>query len=171
MRIGLELDGVVCDILGAAIKSFGDPQQSGAYAFDELYPLISIEDLNLWLETPSVYVDIDEIPGAAQGLLCLARKHEIFIVTRRAQHLSKVTSTWMKSRGLGFISTQYDGGKDIEIQRLMLDAHIESSAQDARKVSDICDTYIFDSVYNRFGCGPATRVKDWNHLLRELCRG
>jgi uncharacterized HAD superfamily protein len=171
MRIGFELDGVICDILGAAIKSFGDPQQSGAYTFDELYPLIPIEDLEMWLESPSVYAEIGEVPHARQGLLSLARCHELFAVTNREQYLSKVTVPWMRDRGLGFVSIQYGGSKDIEVQRLMLDVYVEASAQDARDISDFCDVYVLDNIYNRFGCGPATRVKDWNHLLGEIGRG
>lgn len=171
MRIGLELDGVVCDILSEAVKTFGSPQQQGAFAFDELYPLIEIDELQEWLESPGTYTNISAITNSIIGMAHLSKRHRLFIITERPAHLEEVTRSWLYQKLAPDVSIQFGGEKDIEVPRLMLDVFVDSSAQSARVLSRTCRTYVMDCVYNRFGIGDAVRVKDWDHLIRELSNG
>lgn len=163
-RIGIELDGVVCNMLSAAGRAFGEPSQPNAFSLGEMYPMISDQHIHWWVNSPMTYRDIDIVDGCYATLSAWNTQHQLFFVTNRPPHTARVTEQWLTRQQLGFAPVYFTTIKDIEVGALMLDIFIESDARQAAKLAKLCRTYILDLPYNHWGAEAAIRARDWGHL-------
>jgi uncharacterized HAD superfamily protein len=168
MRVGLELDGVVCDIVRAAEEAWGKPDVPCAYSLEEMYPMVSSDNLSLWRSSNSTYRRMHPVPHACESLVSLSDNHHIVVITSRPKHLSKVTQDWLKLHGLDFVRVIHTYSKDAQVVTSRIDVFIESLADVANAISDVCDVYLFNQPYNAGRTVQAKRVGDWKQLVKEL---
>jgi uncharacterized HAD superfamily protein len=168
LHIGIELDGIVCDILEAAKKAFGEPDQQSAFSLEEMYPMVSDEALSWWADRPTTYRGMLPVQHAIKSVKQLSNKGKIFFVTGRPAHVAAETERWILEHGLGFIPVYFTTSKDLEVSNLSLNICIEANAREAAALARVCRTYIIDLPYNRWGAGNAVRANNWPDLLRII---
>jgi len=162
-RVGIEINGTVCNVLASAHRYFGEPRQPEAYSLVEMYPTVSDDDILWWQNNKRVYENILPVEGAIEGLYYLINAFDVIIITERPPEFLNTTCGWLRSYGVGDIPVVCTPNKIAEIVRLDLDVFIESNADYAREMSKSCTTFIVDRPYNRFGSGEAVRI---NGLLQ-----
>jgi len=167
-RIGIEINGVVCDLLASAYKAFGDPRQPEAYSIQEMYPTVSDRDICLWLESRSTYAKIPAIQNSISCVNELLLQYDVYAITNRIPELLRVTCEWLSENGLDGLPVICTHMKSEEVQNLDLDFFIESNADDARMLSKICKTFIVDKPYNRFGTKDAIRILELRQIHDHL---
>ena len=166
MKIGIELNGVILDLLGAAIKYFGEPQQKEASTFEEMFPMVTDVSLSTWLSSNRTYEEMEAIDGALKAIDELSQKHEIYGITSIEKHLMTTTANWVVGNSVAITSISHTSNKDIKARQSKIDIFIESEAASARRMSSICKTIVLDNPYNRFGAGPdVNRAHSWEEIL------
>jgi len=169
MKIGLELNGVVFDLLGAAIEYFGEPQQLEATTFEEMFPMVPDASLYTWLSLKSTYERMQPIPEALKSLDELSQEHELVGITSIEKHLMSTTANWVIANGVAVSSVSHTINKDIRARQAKVDIFIESDAIAARAMSKICRVIILDNPYNRFGAGcDVKRASSWKEILEII---
>ena len=169
MKIGIELNGVVFDLLGAATEYFGEPQQREASTFEEMFPTVSDYDLAEWLSSKKTYERMHPIRGALKALDELSQEHEVVGITSIEKHLLNTTANWIVANGLAVSRVSHTANKDIRARQSKVDIFIESDAIAARAMSGVCRTIILDNPYNRFGAGSnVERANSWEQILEMI---
>jgi len=167
-RIGIEINGVACDLLASARKMFGEPRQSEAYSLQEMYPTVSDKDIRWWLDSQNTYSKIAAITYSINSIEELLLDYDVYIITSRVPELLKATCAWLDSNGLRDLPVICTTRKIVEARNLELDFFVESNADDARVLSEICKTFIVDRPYNRFGARDAIRIPELHHIFGHL---
>lgn len=167
-RIGIEINGVVCDLLASACRLFGEPRQPEAYNIQEMYPTVSDEDINWWLGSQSTYARIPAIPYSIASLKMLLLNYDVYMITDRPPEMLDVTCNWLSMQGLDDIPVICTALKIAEVYNLDLDFFVESNADDARMLSRACKTFIVDRPYNKFGTKDAIRISGLHHIHDHL---
>ncbi len=169
MKIGIELNGVVFDLLRAATEYFGGPQQEEASTFEEMFPMVPDSSLSTWLSLNRTYEKMEAIDGALKAIDELSQKHEIYGITSIEKHLMTTTANWVLLNNVAITSISHTSNKDIKARQSKIDIFIESDAAPARKMSRICRTIVLDNPYNRFGAGTSIeRACSWEKILEMI---
>jgi uncharacterized HAD superfamily protein len=172
MKIGIELSGVVLDLLGAAIEYFGEPQQKEASTFEEMFPMISDSSLSAWISSGRTCEEMSAVDGALWAIDKLSQNHEIHGITSMGKHLITATANWILRNSVAITSVSHTSNKDVRAKQSKIDIFIESDAMSARKISNVCRTIILDSPYNRFGAGKKVeRAYSWKEILEMIDEG
>jgi uncharacterized HAD superfamily protein len=169
MKIGIELNGVVFDVLQAATEYFGEPQQREATTFEEMFPMVTDLSLSTWLSSKRTYNRMNAIDGALKALDELSQEHEIVGITSIEKHLMNTTANWILANSVAVSSVSHTANKDIRARQSKVDIFIESNAAEARAMSKVCKTIILDNPYNRFGAGcNVKRASSWQEILEAI---
>lgn len=164
--IGLDLDGVVCDLLGAAKRSLGEPMYPQAYSFEEMYPHISDDALNGFFAHRTTYTHMNPIDGAVDSIRTILNsgKHIVYI-TARPPYLQQITTEWLKMYTI-FAPIEQATAKEIAVQRLGVSVFVDDNPDVLKKLN--CDTYLFTQPYNVCRATNARRVSGWAQLKELL---
>ena len=168
MKIGLELIGTVLDELRAAEDYFGEPQQEEASTFEEMYPMISDENLASWKSSRGTYKKMPVVPGSLRALDIISQKHEICGITSISGRLMNTIAGYLISNGIAITDVSHTKNKDIRAGLSKIDIFIESDAESARELSKVCRVIILDKPYNRFGAGDVDRAHSWDEILELI---
>jgi len=169
MKIGIELNGVVFDLLRAATEYFGEPQQREAATLEEMFPMVADPSLSTWLTSKRTYERIHPIHGALKYIDELSQEHEIIGITSIEKHLMNTTANWILANGLMVSSVSHTINKDIKARQMKTDIFIESDAAAARAMAKTCRTIILDNPYNRFGAGcNVERAYSWKEIVEII---
>jgi len=164
--IGLDLDGVVCDLLGAARRAFGEPACPQAYSFEEMYPHVSDDILASFFHHQATYARMRPIPGATESIAkLLALGTKIVYVTSRPAYLYQPSSEWLRVYGIQ-APLRTVLSKEVEVRRLGIDIFVDDNPDVLAKLD--CATYLFSQPYNLFRASKAIRVTGWAELLGRL---
>ena len=182
--IGLDLDGVVCDLgpgVAARIASrFGvttHPASWRSYDLRRLRLGLPEERLGAFLDElfvePALYLGAIPTAGALAGIAGLrAAGWDVVGITARPAHLAEVTLRWLAAHGLALDAVHHAvvGEKAAVAVALGADATVEDNPDEAESLAEVCRSFLLDHPYNRdVALRRAERIHSWDALLGRLC--
>lgn len=185
MLIGLDLDGVVCDlgpgVAGRIAERFGVASHPDTWRTYDLRLLrigVPQEPLRAFLDElftdPSLY---DAAPVAEGALAGVRRLQEagwrVLGITARPSFLSGVTRRWLARHGLRLDSLHHTpvGGKSEVAERLGVAVTVEDNPHEAEQLARVCDSWLLDRPYNReYQLQRARRLLSWDDAVGRLCQ-
>ena len=185
MLIGLELDGVLCDLgpgLAARIaRRFAvrtHPATWRTYDLRRLRLGVPEARFNAFLDEtfadPSLYLAAPPSAGAVAGVAALrAAGWEVVGITARPPALRAATARWLSDRGLPFDAVHHTpvGTKAHVAAGLGAEAAVEDNPAEAEALAQVCSSYLFDHPYNREAATrAAVRIRSWDVLVGRLCQ-
>lgn len=171
LRIGLDLDGVVCDFHGALIEAVGAPSRMDGWDWATWYPL-SLEkqaQAAAFTADPESYANLAMLPGAKRGVRALHDfGHKITIVTARPKDAEEATQAWVRRHLRGDIEeVMVVGGNGEKVERIVEQAFhlvIDDNAVTIQRLVELgIGAVVFNQPWN-VGKVDAPRVYDWRHL-------
>ncbi|MGI9033142.1 MAG: 5' nucleotidase, NT5C type [Acidimicrobiales bacterium] len=185
MLIGLDLDGVLCD-LGPGVATriaarFGlatHPATWRSYDLRRLQLGLPADRFGAFLDEifaePALYGEAPATCGAVAGVGRLrAAGHEVVGITARPRALGAVTTSWLSARGLVLDAVHHTpvGTKATVAASLGVDATVEDNPVEAELLAEVCRSYLLDHSYNRdVAEGRAVRIFSWDDLVGRLCQ-
>jgi uncharacterized HAD superfamily protein len=185
MLIGLDLDGVVCD-LGPGVASritqrFGVASHPDTWRTYDLRLLrigvpeapfqAFIEEL---FADPSLYESAPVAEGAAWGVSRLLHTGwRVVGITARPARLAGVTKAWLARHGLGLEAVYHTevGAKSEVAARLGALVTVEDNPHEADQLADVCQSWLLDRPYNReYPLAKARRLQSWDDAVGRLCQ-
>lgn len=185
MKIGLDLDGVLCD-LGPGVSAriaerFGLATHPATWRSYDLRRLdLGLPEDRFGAFLDEIFADSDlygEAPvtcGAVSGVAQLrAAGHTVVGITARHAHLAEVTTRWLAARGLALDSVHHTqvGTKAQVAAALGVEATVEDNPSEAELLAEVCRSYLLDHPYNRdVVLRRARRIQSWDELVGRLCQ-
>ncbi len=185
MLIGLDLDGVLCD-LGPGVSAriadrFGlasHPDSWRSYDLRRLQLGVPEDRFGAFLDEifaeADLYGDAPATCGAVTGVAHLrAAGHTVVGITARHVELAGVTSRWLAATGLMLDSVHHTevGAKAEVAAELGVDATVEDNPAEAELLAEVCRSYLLDHPYNRDAVlYRAQRIHSWDELVGRLCQ-
>jgi len=167
VRIGLEIDGVIADLYGAAVKAFGPPRVPGARTLPEMFADISDTAFDNWLQHDTTYLHMPMVARADEGMIALnGLGYSLYIVTERPKHLIQVTAKWLADRNIRVDRIIHVQNKSITASSLALDCFIDHDPNTIREIN--LPRYLFSQPYNKSRFSFGERVIDWEDLLMRI---
>lgn len=185
MLIGLDLDGVLCDLgpnVAARIaERFGVSTHPATWSTYDLRLLrlgVPEERFNSFLDEifvdPCLYESAVPTPGAAYGVpRLLDAGWRLVGITARPAQLAEVTSAWLAAQGFELEEVHHTlvGTKSVVADRLGVDATIEDNPHEAELLSRVCQSWLLDRPYNRdYPLSGARRLSSWDDVVGRLCQ-
>jgi len=179
MKAGIDLDGVIADLLTPFIrkinKEFGlsvKRKNISSFYFSDCIPSPNWDDIIKIWEDPDFILKQPLVPWARWGINRLRDLgYAIYIVTARKSHLKEATLQWLKKHKIYFdeIVTGKQEEKWSYIERKGLDIFVEDKAQNALEAIRFCErVYLIDAPYNKQLDEPkAIRVKGWREIVEQ----
>src|SRR5437868_363904 len=185
MLLGLDLDGVLCDIGPAVAARIAD--RFGVASHPSTWRTYDLRLLRLGLPEARFHAFLDETfadtelyraapvaDGAAAGVAALVRAGWRLVgITARAPHLAEATASWMVAHGLPLEAVHHTvvGGKSALGRSLGVDATIEDNPVEAELLADVCQSWLLDRPYNRdHPLSRARRLASWDDAVGRLCQ-
>jgi uncharacterized HAD superfamily protein len=185
MLLGLDLDGVLCDI-GPAVSAriaerFGVASHPSTWRTYDLRLLrLGVPEASFHAFLDETFADADlyrtapvsEGAVAAVGALVDAGWRLVGI-TARAPHLAEATEGWLAAHHLPLEAVHHAtvGGKAAVSARLGVDATIEDNPVEAELLAEVCQSWLFDRSYNRdHRLVRARRLLSWDDAVGRLCQ-
>src|SRR5947209_5874180 len=185
MLIGLDLDGVLCD-LGPGIAAritdrFGVATHPASWRSYDLRLLrLGLPEARLSalldevFADPEVYRSAAPVPGAVAGVAELrAAGWKAVAITARPPHLAAVTLRWLAEQGLEIDEVHHTavGAKAAVAADLGVDATVEDNPAEAELLAVVCRSWLLDHPYNRDAAlVAARRLGSWDELVGHLCQ-
>lgn len=185
MLIGLDLDGVLCDLgptLAARIaERFGVTTHPSAWRTFDLRRLrLGLPEhryqafLDEAFDDPTLYERAAAVSGAAAGIAQLqSAGWRLVGITARPVHLAGVTSSWLAAQGLSLESVHHTAvnEKSVVARALGVEVTVEDNPVEAELLGEVCRSWLFDRPYNRdHPLVLAKRVDSWDELVGRLCQ-
>jgi len=165
MRIAIDIDGVVANLLKEAIRTWGAPRVPYAYSLEEMYPMVPAEEIDKWISEPLTYRHLEPIDGAKASIDALSVSGwRVFFVTHRPLTTAVETRCWLDAYGFRWPVYHTDKIRFIT----HCDVAVEDCLSLAIKLSQERRTYLMDWPYNSGPCGDAIRVFSWNDIIKDL---
>jgi uncharacterized HAD superfamily protein len=183
--IGLDLDGVVCDLGPGVATRIADrfdvashPDTWRTYDLRLLRlgvpqaPFVAFLD-DLFAD-PHLYDTAPVVEGAAWGV---ARLREVgwrvVGITARPLHLAAVTMDWLARHRLPVEAIHHTpvGGKAQVADRLGVAVTVEDNPEEAERLGHVCESWLLDRPYNReYPLMRARRLRSWDDAVGRLCQ-
>jgi uncharacterized HAD superfamily protein len=185
MLIGLDLDGVVCDlgpgVAGRIVERFGVASHPDTWRTYDLRLLrLGVPEASFHAFLDELFADAslyDEAPLATGADWGVARLCEVgwrvVGITARPPHLTDVTRAWLARHGLGIEAVHHTpvGGKSAVAARLGVAVTVEDNPHEADELAAVCDSWLLDRPYNRdYRLARARRLRSWEDAVAQLCR-
>ena len=185
MVIGLDLDGVLCDLgpsLAARISErFGVATHPATWrAYDlRLLPIgVPEQRLRAFLdevfEDPSLYEEGAPQDGAVRGVAhLLDAGWRLVGITARPPHLAEVTLAWLRHHGLPLEEVHHTpaGTKAQVARHVGALATVEDNPYEAELLGAVCDSWLLDHPYNcSYPLERARRLGSWEDAVGRLCQ-
>jgi uncharacterized protein len=183
--IGLDLDGVLCD-LGPSVAAritarFGVATHPASWSRYDLRLLdlgVPEAPFAAFLEEtftdPALYEEAQPHDGACFGVAQLVDAGwELVGITARPGHLAPVTRHWLAAHGLALGAVHHTpvGTKAAVARRLGVAATIEDNPTEAEMLGRVCDSWLLDRPYNRdHRLERARRLRSWDDAVGRLCQ-
>lgn len=185
MLIGLDLDGVVCDIGAGVARRIAD--RFGVASHPDTWRTYDLRQLRLGVPEvpfraflddvfadPALYESASLCEGAARGLACLREAGwDVVGITARPPVLAEVTLTWLARHGIELDAVHHTpvGSKAAVASRLGADAAVEDNPHEADRLAEVCDSWLLDRPYNReYLLARARRLRSWEDAVGRLCQ-
>jgi len=183
--IGLDLDGVVCDlgpVVAARISErFGVASHPDTWRTYDLRLLrIGVPQapfqsfLDDLFGDPTLY---DRAPVAAGAFWGVGRLQQAgwrtVGITARPAHLAGVTRRWLARHGIVLDEVHHTtvGGKSAVAAGLGVLVTIEDNPHEADQLAEVCDSWLLDRPYNRdYALAAARRLGSWEDAVGRLCQ-
>src|SRR5690554_780689 len=104
MRIGIDIDGVLADVLHTWIKEMNHyfkqnkrPEDIFAYRFEEVYQ-VSWQAMDHFFRTNQelLLTNLEPVEHAQITLDMLSKDHTIYLITARPEEFKDLTTSWLK---------------------------------------------------------------------------
>ncbi|MEK6970216.1 MAG: hypothetical protein AABW68_00790 [archaeon] len=186
MRIGIDIDGVLVDIVSPLLELYNAHKGTG-----HRYEDVGHYDLHqTWNCSPQEAIDwvhqfyatpaFDEMPvidGAVAGVTRLSKGHELFIITSRPAYLQEKTKAWIERYfGDAFVEILFGNayslhGPQKDKSTLCSEKDVRVLIEDAPGNAIDCaqagiEVFLFDQPWNR-KMSPTknvTRVMSWDEI-------
>ena len=185
MLIGLDLDGVVCD-LGPGVAA-RIAQRFGVASHPDTWRTYDLRLLRLGLPEapfqafieelfgdPSLYDSAPVAAGASHGVARLREAGwQLVGITARPRHLTEVTRSWLRRHGLALDAVHHTevGAKAEVAARLGVAVAVEDNPHEAEQLADVCESWLLDRPYNRdYRLERARRLQSWDDAVGRLCQ-
>jgi len=185
MLLGLDLDGVLCDIGPAVAARIAE--RFGVASHPATWRTYDLRLLRLGLPEARFHAFLDEtfadselyraapvVDGAAAGVAALVQAGWRLVgITARAPHLAEATATWLEAHGLPLEGVHHTvvGGKAALGRALGVEATIEDNPVEAELLADVCQSWLLDRPYNRdMQMVRARRLASWDDAIGRLCQ-
>ncbi len=185
MLIGLDLDGVLCD-LGPSVADritdrFGVATHPSTWRTYDLRLLslgVPVPRFHSFLDEiftdPGLYAAAEPVDGAAAGIACLRQAgYRLVGITARPPQLAAVTRSWLKRHGMVLDQVHHTpvGTKAVVAARVGAGATVEDNPTEAELLAEVCESWLFDRPYNRdHRLERAGRVHSWDDAVGRLCQ-
>jgi uncharacterized HAD superfamily protein len=181
--IGLDLDGVVCDlgpVVAARIASrFGVASHPDTWRTYDLRLLrIGVPQapfqsfLDELFGDPTLYDTAPVAEGAVWGVERLQQTGWRTVgITARPPHLAAVTRRWLARHGIDLDEVHHTtvGGKSEVAARLGALVTIEDNPHEADQLAEVCQSWLLDRPYNRdYAISRARRLRSWDDAVGRL---
>lgn len=178
MKIGLDLDGVVADFVGAANKWFkaqsGHPEEIPADCWDwylkypggvELGERLFVDAVN-----EGLYMRCKPVPGALDGILMLVKAgHDVtFITYRQGDTAEADTRAWLRRWHFGYLPVVFTKDKGSVEWELHLDDHPETVVD--LRVRQGRSAVLFAQPWNVQLQNRVPTVRGWGDFLTRIDR-
>ena len=183
--LGLDLDGVVCDLGPSVAARIADrfgvathPATWRTYDLRELRLGVPETSFAAFLEEvfadPVLYREARPHDGATVGVgQLLDAGWRVIGITARPGHLAAVTRAWLAAHGFALEAVHHTvlGGKAAVARRLGVAATIEDNPHEAELLGEVCDSWLLDRPYNRdHPVRRARRAASWDDAVGRLCQ-
>lgn len=172
MRVALDIDGVLANILQEIRRMWGTPRVPSAYSIEEMYPHIPVYEIQDWVHSPVSYRHLIPVPGAQAGVAALMNKHDVILVTSRPVFTTRETEAWLARNKFPptlrvvYTTAHY---KDLIASLEGVHMFVEDRLDTANRLAEVCTCYLFDWPYNK-GPSRAIRVSGWEELIGIITR-
>ena len=185
MLIGLDLDGVVCDlgpgVAGRIADRFGVASHPDTWRTYDLRLLrlgVPEAPFQAFLEElftdASLYQSAPVAEGAAWGVSRLrAAGWRLVGITARPGHLMDVTRSWLDRHGFGLDAVHHTevGTKAEVAAELGAAVTVEDNPHEAESLAEVCQSWLLDRPYNRdYALKRARRLHSWDDAVGRLCQ-
>lgn len=185
MLIGLDLDGVVCDlgpgVAARIVDRFGVASHPDTWRTYDLRLLrLGVPEAPFQSFLEELFVDqslYDSAPVAEGAAWGLARLRDtgwgLVGITARPQHLSEVTLSWLDRHGLHLDAVHHTevGTKAEVAARLGATVTVEDNPHEAESLARVCQSWLLDRPYNRdYPLTLARRLRSWDDAVGRLCQ-
>ena len=185
MLIGLDLDGVLCD-LGPGVAA-RIAARFGVHTHPSTWRTYDLRHLRLGVPEASFHAFLDETfadaglylaarpsAGAVPGVAALrAAGWEVVGITARPPALQAPTRRWLAHWGLALDAVHHTpvGTKATVAAGLGAEAAVEDNPAEAESLARVCRSYLFDQPYNREAAPHGVlRIRSWDALVGRLCQ-
>lgn len=185
MLLGLDLDGVICDIGPTVASRIAD--RFGVASHPDTWRTYDLRLLRLGLPEARFHAFLDETfadaelyraapvaPGASAGITALVQAGWILVgITARSEHLAPATKAWVASNRLPIEAVHHTPvGAKAELAAILgVDAMIEDNPVEADLVGEVCQSWLLDRPYNRDRqLLRARRLASWDDAVGRLCQ-
>ena len=185
MLIGLDLDGVLCD-LGPSVAA-RITERFGVATHPSTWRTYDLRLLRLGVPEPRFHAFLDEIftdpglyaqavpvDGAVTGVACLRQAGcRLVGITARPPELATVTRWWLRRQGMSLDEVHHTpvGTKAAVARRVGAGAAVEDNPAEAELLAQVCQSWLFDRPYNRdHPLERAGRVQSWDDAVGRLCQ-
>lgn len=173
MRIGIDIDGVVVDILDECVKFLKEcfiiteRDKITKYNLWEQFPVSKEETMKHW-KNVTAYDRCKFMKDAiyAIDLLSLSN-NEIYFVTARPNEVARYTVNWLRDIKIPYNNVLFTTDKELIVRNYGIKVFIDDNADTCNKLADVCRrTYVFDAPYNRVPMNPKVkRVSSWADFM------
>jgi len=178
-RIGIDIDGVIGDIFGAAQKAalekFGVDiryEDVTEHGLSKCTALAEWQEKEIF-QDPDLYENMELIPGAREALLTLTfLGWDIWLITsRRFKNASPITWGWLRDKGIPFqffhLESYMPKVKSAKLQEFSF--FIEDRYSTALELSTVVDVIMMAHPWNdRPLNGCIARLDGWDEIGKHL---
>lgn len=189
MKIGIDVDGVLTNVEQYVFENFGKycyehnidilNIKSEEYDTADIYNTTEEKDLEIWDELFLEYVKTYPARKFASEIIAKLKEmgHEIYIITARTSSTeeeiskSKVensTINWLDQNNIKYDEVIFEKAKEKIIKEKQIDIMIEDSPKNIKKLSEICQVFIFGCAYNRNLQKYGIIVNSWYEVLAHI---
>ena len=185
MLIGLDLDGVVCDLGPGVADRIADrfgvsshPDTWRTYDLRLLRLGVPEQPFRSFLDEvfadPDLYDTAPPADGAAWGVRRLLEAGwRVVGITARPPFLAEVTRRWLARHGLPLDEVHHtDVGRKSDVAaRLGVAVTVEDNPHEADQLAAVCESWLLDRPYNAdYELERARRLKSWDDAVGRLCQ-
>ena len=185
MLLGLDLDGVLCDIGPSVSQRIADrfgvashPSTWRSYDLRRLRLGVPEAHFNEFLDStfadPDLYHRAPLVEGVAEALATLVDAGwDLVGITARAPHLAEATTGWLAHHGLPVAAVHHAPllGKAAVAEELRVLSVVEDNPEEAELLGEVCEAWLFDRPYNRDHVPVRSRrLMSWDDCVGRLCQ-
>lgn len=181
LKVGVDLDGVVCDFVGAFLARIEAEYHRRLHREEicrcNIVEILGISPLRVAnLEIEAIRSGrIKPIPSAVEALRYIIERHFVAFVTSRPPTTEAITQVWLTRHKLPCDQLYWvaRGCKGELAKKLDLDFIVDDSVEELLSVFDehpACRLLVFDQPWNQtLNLGAKlTRVRGWEEVTRTI---